>query len=104
ASVGARSRSVMIPMNEVDGLATALSDRASVSTITGLSGRVSILEDRAALKTQRGVIPSSVLDDDVPLYRDGQIITKSGRVIAAETSSMVTSINGKTGDVVLNAQ
>lgn len=103
-SVGARSRSAMIPMNEVDGLATALSDRASVSTITGLSGRVSLLEDRAALKTQRGVIPSSVLDDDVPLYRDGQIITKSGRVIAAETSSMVTSINGKTGDVVLSAQ
>jgi hypothetical protein len=104
SSVGARSTSTLVPLADVQGLANALSLKADASSTVGMSGRLDNLEAKSVFKDNQGLVPTNLLRDDVPLFRDGQIVTKDGRVIAAETEGMVTSVNGNTGDVTVTPQ
>lgn len=118
--VGARSRDVSIPMAEVNGLTTALAGKASTtslsttnSNVTALSGRVTTVEstlttlDGTVVKKVGGLVPTELLDSDVPRVNGmNQLVKKDGTIIptgGGGGGGAVDSVNGKVGTVVLNA-
>ena len=123
ADVGARSRDVAVPLADVNGLNAALAARATTTAltttnnnVTALGGRVTTAEntltalDGSVVKKVGGVVPTNLLDSDVPRVNGmNQLIKKDGTVIptgggGGTGTGAVDSVNGKTGVVVLNAQ
>ena len=85
------------------GLSTALSNLASLSAFNTLNTTVTgIVNDSTYVHTSSGTIPNNKLDTGVVTYGGGVLSTVGGTTIPINQQS-VTSVNTKTGAVVLTA-
>ena len=77
ADVGARPEDQPIPQADIEGLATTLSGKVSVSDFSDLAGRVSDIEsDEDIVKKVSGLIPKADMPADVAFVTPSNLIAK----------------------------
>ena len=111
--VGALPANWLPALSDVAGLPAALADKAPVSSVTALTGRVGGTETRltaiespasAYVRTSNGVIPAGLLGAEFARVSGANVLVNSqGQPIAVTGSGAVDSVNTRTGVVVLNA-
>lgn len=104
ADVGAIPTGTELPISQITGLATALSDRATLGQLSTLSATVdSIQGDTTLVRTVDGAIPYTLLDANIAYVNNlSQVTLKDGTVIASGTGD-VFSVNGMSGAVTIDA-
>lgn len=103
SDVGAMAVGATISQSQVTGLSTALSLLASASNLSALQSTVAtILDDTSYVHTSDGKISDSVLDNTIVTYSGSTLATLGGTTVPINVQS-VSSVNGQTGSVVLNA-
>lgn len=104
ADVGAVASGSELPISQITGLTTTLSEKADAADVTTLSSVVSSLQsDTTVVRTSGGLIPHTLLDANVAYVNaNNEITLKDGTVIASGTGN-VFSVNSKSGIVSLTA-
>jgi hypothetical protein len=97
-----------VSMSQVTGLTTALLGKTDAATTTTLQAQVNtIASDTTVVHTVSGVIPDPLMPADIALINSSGLVTdKNGNVLGGGGGtgvSTVFSVNGKTGNVLLNA-
>ena len=104
--VGARALGTDVPLTEVAGLNAALNAKTNSTVVTALAGRVTAIETDTKIVrlNSSNVIDHNLLDSGVAyIDNGGQIVRKDGTVIAVGGGGVISSVNGKTGVVVISA-
>ena len=99
SDIGALDASASVPMTQVTGLSTALSNKAPSSVVGQVN---SILNDTTYAHTDTtGLLPNALMPLNIALVTPaGEVTDKNGNVITSG-SGAVESVNNKTGHVVL---